>query len=515
MSRSFHETKRGLADLEKADFSDPSTKGYLVDSYAEALSKKRATKRNIRTDRTSTDVDFSIQAPPVVRFLDETEYVHYLVTADDAATLIEQLPRGIMFGLSEIVFQHGLMYMAESVYNTEGAERDPFTGRLGEKISNQVYVPPVLGTYFSRTNTIALYSYVYSRSEIKHPQLLFLCKIRMLCTLLHEIAHHDDHMRRTRRGRWLGLWSDKTEDYAHKMERQWIDTCLPSFLNGEYPAETNDLLSWLAEIVGFEISLPDILFMTLLGSGWDAITKYIDSDRSNSDSLFELAHDFHLNGQYEVCLRCCDAMLTAKGEHIDAMCLKADTLMHLSKHDEAEKLLATAMQIDPKCFKAIDLKCDILRAKEDWLNLLASTELALTLVEPRLWYVKFSLQVDRLIAYVFLRDVESARQICRSIEDRGSYRTRKAALMAFLDLLDGNIASAVLASETILLKERGFGFEKSVAHFTHTTALNLLNKRGNFYRAPKRMEQVVESLALKKAVSLHVEDNKVLTLFST
>ena len=57
---------------------------------------------------------------------------------------------------------------------------------------------------------------------------------RMLSAFVHEVAHHDDQMRRIGRGRWLADNTDKNEHYAQRGQRSWTRTCVVPYLRETY-----------------------------------------------------------------------------------------------------------------------------------------------------------------------------------------------------------------------------------------------------------------------------------------
>ena len=500
MSRSIHETRRQLEDLKRDSYSDAEDKNSLVESHREALRTKSLVKRLAKSSAHPSDSALS-QIPIVeIRYLQANREIHYLISEAEIHELVSRLPVGILAGVSRIDFCLGTQYMEESDSNVEDASRDPYLGRLGEKVGGQVYIPPVLGTYFSETNLIAIYAYIFQDDDIRDKEFLTLCKIRMLCTLLHEIAHHDDHMRRGGRGRWLGLHSTKAEDFAIRMERSWSQTVLVKYLEEHLRSETDELLRWLTQITSIQISLSDILSMTFIGSGWDTISDYIAQEQYGSEGLFQLAEDFHLNDQYEICLRCLDALLLLEPRNANALCLKADTLIHLGKNDEADSLIDIVLHSQPRHFQALHLKCDILWNQEKWQELLLTTEKALELVEPRKWYLRFGLQRARIMSFLFLQNLDAAKEVCLTIEERGSYKNRKKALLGFLDLISKNPEPAIRACETILQNEKAYRFEKCVAYYTYQIALKVRNKSGSFYQKPSRVIHTVEHIGLVKAI---------------
>jgi hypothetical protein len=81
----------------------------------------------------------------------------------------------------------------------------------------------------------------------------------MLNTLVHEIAHHDDLMRRTGRGRWLKLNENKCEDYAEFKEAEWTKDIVVPYLLETYPDEYSRLTQWIKENGGINLHLTELV----------------------------------------------------------------------------------------------------------------------------------------------------------------------------------------------------------------------------------------------------------------
>src|SRR5437867_10845050 len=90
---------------------------------------------------------------------------------------------------------------------------DPYYGRPSIEIAPGVYEPVLLGLYRPLPALICLFAYVVGPEVVLSPRQKLMLKLEMLDTLVHELAHHQDRMMRTARGRWLADRRDRDEVY--------------------------------------------------------------------------------------------------------------------------------------------------------------------------------------------------------------------------------------------------------------------------------------------------------------
>lgn len=88
----------------------------------------------------------------------------------------------------------------------------------------------IQGTYFLDSGIIKLYAYVKDPLVNLNDAQLHELRHKMLHTLFHEIAHHQDRTTRVARGRWRMDDECKDEAYAEKMESKWCRTIIKPYL---------------------------------------------------------------------------------------------------------------------------------------------------------------------------------------------------------------------------------------------------------------------------------------------
>ena len=180
-----------------------------IDAYeklCEQYSKKRRTKAYVQFERKQNGnipIQTEIDAIPI-EFVYDSQFIHYPVTDKDIRNLLKSLPQGVVDGLSKIVFcsgrHHQKMPPKEVLYAEP--QRDPYIGRIGYKVIEDVYRGQCLGTYFCNQKVIRVYGYVYPLN-IKLKEIVeFYLRIQIISVFLHELAHHYDLEQRMARGRW-------------------------------------------------------------------------------------------------------------------------------------------------------------------------------------------------------------------------------------------------------------------------------------------------------------------------
>lgn len=258
MSRSFHTTRRDVDEAGQLSYSDESKRVSAIEKLKEDLETKRNTKRQVRSQRNG---DFSCVTPTPIELIpievrDQSEFVHYPVSAEDIRDLLARMPAGIADGLRKIT----LCLDAEQPDPPEKPwlaepKKDPYVGRYGFELLPGIFYGWCLGSYFPAKAEIRLNSYIY---DPKLPdRSLWECYVRlhMLMTFVHEMGHHYDFTFRIGRGRWRGDKTENAEIYAENMQHQWLQDYVIPFLEDKYAVEVNVLKSWIEDQVGIAISL--------------------------------------------------------------------------------------------------------------------------------------------------------------------------------------------------------------------------------------------------------------------
>ncbi len=427
MSRSIHTTYSKFIKLKRKydENKKPELKEKLDTLYND-LNKKHIVKRQIHQQRKGDPLEDSCMNADdiLIFFSDESPLIHYPISESDIRSVLNQLPKGIFKGLKSI----GLRFGGWDWECTYDLDPDPFTGRPGYETIPGVYFPPILGSYFRRDSRIELYAFTYSTMPDENIWMLYL-KINMLMTLVHEIFHHYDFISRRSRGRWI-MESYKTEAYAEKMEYKWFLDAMVEYIQRTYPLETAELISWLQNKSGIPLTIKDIVEdprrthkngFVKIGSGMDnCIRDFIKNYYLGKDILevrMSLAEGLHDADFYDYALEIIDNILNTENANTyryRALTLKADTLVHLEKYLEAQKIITEALAINQQGFEVWDILCDIYENLSQWDLLLEASCKSYQLCTNEISKPRISLtQVRSLIE---LGRFEEAEKILDSVD---------------------------------------------------------------------------------------------------
>lgn len=219
MSRSFHSTIREFIKEKNYKYSNDDIREENLDNIREEIYRKRATKKKTIDSRKYSYINSGcseksdlITIP--IEIKDEGKYIHFPASKEDILGVIKRMPYNVTAGIDSINLCLGKEYMEENSENTSEETRDPFTNRICNDEEGPVFDPPILGTYYPGTCKIFIYAYVYDKEQLKLDIMEAYLRLQMLSTVAHEIAHHEDNVLRTSRGKWLGFNDWKCEDYA-------------------------------------------------------------------------------------------------------------------------------------------------------------------------------------------------------------------------------------------------------------------------------------------------------------
>ena len=399
MSRSIHTTRRSLAKIFKGEFPNREERRKAADKAIQELRRKRLIKRQIKKERLSPPAPAPAAATAVssipIEIQDQDPFIHHSASEADVQAILKALPPAAVDGISEIQLCLAKQYLEEQ--KDIGDERDPHTGRLSVEIIPGIYSGEVLGTYHLKTKVISLHAEVYNSAHVPLPIpicQLFL-RLRALNTLVHEIAHHHDKMCRVHRGRWLADRKENLEAYAEKMEYAWTHSVVIPYLQRQYPKETQAFRKWVAHRGG--IMLPLEFFagdsrsterngrMRFIWSGSDAFRswmKELPKCKSLTESRLAFAWELHYADAYEQCLEVLNRILASEPDHLDILTCKADTLVHLDKHDEAFAIVNLVLERGPKISGAWETRAEILHDRKEWQQLVENCRQWETHVKP-------------------------------------------------------------------------------------------------------------------------------------
>jgi hypothetical protein len=198
-------------------------------AHLDVLGKRRRIKAQVREERRSearraATVVQTVDAdaiPIVVR--DQGTFVHYPASIDDLRSLARRLPPDALVGVSGIELRLRPSDPQPRRASTRLAvQPDPYVGRPSVKVLGGAWVPPVLAAYRRDTGRIHLFAYVFDPAWTHASAFGPVMKLAMLSSFVHELAHHDDRLRRVARGRWLMDDRDRAEAYADDTEAAWV-----------------------------------------------------------------------------------------------------------------------------------------------------------------------------------------------------------------------------------------------------------------------------------------------------
>jgi tetratricopeptide (TPR) repeat protein len=389
MSRSIHTTRRSIKKIFKGEFPNREERKKALDKAIEELTRKRWIKRQVKKERNSPPAPQA--APPAlaipINIQDQGPFIHYSASIEDIQTILKALPIAAVEGISKIQLRLAKQYLEEREDKEEGC--DPYTGRRSVEIIPGIYSGEVLGTYYFKTRTINLHAEVYDPAHVPLPLpicQLFL-RLRALNTFVHEVAHHHDMNCRVARGRWLADRKENVEAYAEKMEYAWARNIVIPYLQRQYPNEVRAFRKWVAHRGG--IMMPLEFFagdprtthrngsFRLIWSGSDAFEswmKELPKCKSLAESRLAFAWELHYSDAYEECLQVLNRILDAEPEHLETLTLKADTLVHLERDDEAFTIAESVLGRDATISDAWETRADVLQHRKEWHQLLENCQ---------------------------------------------------------------------------------------------------------------------------------------------
>lgn len=324
MSRSYHSNIRKYINEKRNKYSNDEVKEEKLNQIEEEVFRKRFTKKNTLLSRKigNRNIGYSDPFDPntiEIKVLDEGQYIHFPASKEDLLGVIRRLPQNVVSGIDSITLCLGKEYQEDKVDNPYEETRDLFTARICTDEEGPIFTPPILGTYYTGTCKIFIYAYVYDREQLKLDIIEPFLRLQMLSTLVHEIAHHEDNILRSSRGRWLGFNDWKCEDYAEFQQMNWSETAIVPYLVDTYPEEYNELFNWIEEHGGVRFSLAKLAGELkgrrigdrgkLIFSASAAVMnlfKNVTSSMSDRDAMLEFAKDLNYGGYYEECLKSLD-----------------------------------------------------------------------------------------------------------------------------------------------------------------------------------------------------------------
>ena len=484
MARSIHITWKEYWEKQRFEYADREQQAQELDNMRKALIRKQVIKRQRKVEKNplvTAPLSPSPDQHVYIEVKDQGEYIHYPLTPDDVKACLETLPAGTTFGLHTITFCLGKKYMKEVAEDHPDQAVDPYTGRIrGESSIPDCFLPPVLGTYNYRTHRIFLYAYVYPSEVLREPTMVFYLKLKMLSTLLHEIAHHDDNWRRVARGRWLGSYDTRVEDYAYRKQREWVNESLIKVLQGRYQSEITQLINWIETYGGCKIPFEEIIKGGFIFSTAQAVEDLFGNVLSGTpeDSVqYRFARQLYYSGHPIEALTILNTCLPKSLDKLKVKTLIADIHRHQGTFHLAESLASEILSDHPEHETAIAILSEVYFAAGRWQPLIEMTQKGLSIAKGTrkrqiLWYLE-----KQLLAYCKLGKYEQAKSIVDQYPDHDTRRPRKQAFQSLVLLANQDFQGArQLAAALLNMKPGSSPVAQAIAKVVFNAASIRLGK---------------------------------------
>jgi tetratricopeptide (TPR) repeat protein len=461
MSRSIHTTWKEYWEKQRYQYSDHEQQANELEQMRQALIRKRAIKRQRKSERKLSVPDIlpkAVGETVHIEVRDQGEYVHYPLTESDLRALLEILPPGIINGLASITFCLGKEYMKEYEQGNPDPILDPYTGRIADTgfTTPGVFIPPVLGSYDYKSNRIFIYAYVYDCSILKVPIIEFYLKLRMLNTFLHELAHHEDNQYRIARGRWLGSYDTRVEDYAYQRQKALVSEALMEVIHNRYGAEQAALVSWIETNGGSEIPIEEIIKGGVIFTLAEAVEQLFGNVVENMPAIttkYHFAHHLRYGGYYEEALSILKALAIEDPQNLEVKVLIADIYCHHKDFALAETVAEEVLAAEPNKEDAVYVLSEVYFAGEHWSKLIDMTERGQEIIPNKkgyrfLWYLE-----KQLLAHLFLSNYDQAKQLLARYTGTRSSERRQQAFKSLILLANGSYIEAKTLATNILSEQ--------------------------------------------------------------
>jgi len=227
---------------------------------------------------------------------------------------------------------------------------------------------------------------------------LFL-RLLMLKTFVHELAHHEDHMRRVARGRWRADNTGKTELYAEAMAAQWVEQCVVPYLQETYPDAVRDLTFWTKHHGGTTIPLALLAgdwrwnakgktVSVFFGSAREAfleLVRDVQQGRERTSTQLRFAEELHYGENYAEALEIINCVLAEQPANLEALTLQADIFCHKGEYMRAETLARQVVDRGESCVDGWMVLADVYEARQDWTALRAAASKGITSTDSIDW----------------------------------------------------------------------------------------------------------------------------------
>jgi tetratricopeptide (TPR) repeat protein len=465
LSRSIHTTRRHLRELERADFADGKLKQRQIERIRDSLEKKRAVKARVRQSsseavlpRPDTPVDADT-LPTEAR--DQWEHVHYLASVADVRAVLRRMSPGALDSLSRIVLTLGAEYMREQADSGEGyGDPDPLVGRISVDELPGVYIGAFSGTCFSDDASIWLYAYVYDASDMPDREVREQwLRLRILGTLMHELAHHHDHTACDARGRWSTRPEGRSEWSARKQEYAWTLEHVIPYLEEQYPEATSALVEWVHAAGGVTFPLAKLIdhpdeSIPYTRDAVSGLFKDVDRDGSQQEVRRDFTRNLHYAYRYDEALEIIAVILADHRDDNKTRTLQADIYEDQERYEEAEQVARAVVEQEPSNRKAWVVLVHVYRSQGRWRELEAAATRVATLAEET--RAQQSALAERVSARLELGDIAGAEADLQRIEQGGAriFPDIGPSLRAWLLLRTGRYEEALHIAQRRLPSRR-------------------------------------------------------------
>jgi tetratricopeptide (TPR) repeat protein len=362
MSRSIHVTRQIIACARRFRYANRERHAALLDDLEARHLRKRRMKWAMRQQLSPVQFPGApVTADEVaVSFDRRNPFTRYPASEADLRAVLGRLPIGAIDGLNGISLSLGGEYQREQA--EEWNEQDTVVGRFGHERLPGAYGGLVLGVCFWDARLIQIYGFV-SANPLEKPWALYL-RLHMLSTLVHEVAHHEDHMKGWARDRWTGDDEHKTEWYAESRQLLWVETVVIPYLEETYPTEVALLEDWMREHIGLVLPLRVLAgdarirakkhgmyyWRNTLGGSDDAFeqcVRAIDAGQDNTEARLELAVDLHRAEELDYAQNIITHILVEHPNHVPALIRKGWICREQKSYEESLETLEHANRLEP------------------------------------------------------------------------------------------------------------------------------------------------------------------------
>jgi tetratricopeptide (TPR) repeat protein len=464
MSRSIHATRNEYRRRKKFRYADDAAQEKDLADLRDELIAKQAIKQQVRDERADP---LPGDLPPVdpasipIRFLERGPALCHAVSEADLRVVMSRLPAGTIDGLSGITLGAGTEYQQTSLDAGEtDPERDPWLGRIGDEELPGVWGGRILGTYFSEPTRIDLYAYAVTPDLADRSMWELLLRLWMLSTFVHEVAHHDDAMRRTGRGRWRMDDKDKVEGYAEQLQGEWTRDLVVPYLETAYPAEVAAIHAWMHRHGGLALPLGLVAWnwcwdekgkvrQVWFGSAKEALqdlARDVHEGKDRIETRVDFANNLHYGANYSEAQAILASVVAEVPGHLGARTLQADILEHLADYGGAAALASVVLTESPDETDAWTVLANALTGLGQWERVLEAADRgAQTVEEGTYWTRRFLIHRTRALLEL-ARYTEMEPELERLARLRGGDRPA-ADLRGVMLLRTGQLEEALALAE--------------------------------------------------------------------